>query len=75
MLPDGMEVTHSVADYFSEKYGELRFPKLPCLHVGPANKNIFFPLEICQLDSPQKFNKKLSEKQTSAIIRVDFLLL
>lgn len=67
--PEGQELTQSVAQYFSEKYQELRHPKLPCLHVGPPNKNIFFPLEVCQLDTPQKYNKKLSEKQTSSIIR------
>ncbi|PAV74327.1 hypothetical protein WR25_13833 isoform C [Diploscapter pachys] len=66
---DGREVTKTVAQYFAEKYGDLRWPKLPCLHVGPPNRNIYFPLEICQLDSPQKYNKKLSEKQTSAIIK------
>ena len=43
-------------------------PKLPCLHVGPANKNIF-PFKICQLDGPQKVNKKLNEKQTKVIIK------
>ncbi|VDK38542.1 unnamed protein product [Gongylonema pulchrum] len=59
----------TVADYFGERYGELQFPKLPCVHVGPVNRNIFFPLEVCVLDTPQKYNRKLSEKQTSAIIR------
>lgn len=45
-------------------------PSLPCLHVGPPNRYIYFPLEVCELESPQKYNKKLSEKQTSSIIRV-----
>ncbi|ETN70048.1 PAZ domain protein, partial [Necator americanus] len=66
---DGRETIKSVAQYFAEKYAELRFPKLPCLHVGPPTRNIFFPLEVCEMDTPQKYNKKLSEKQTSSIIR------
>ncbi|VDO36390.1 unnamed protein product [Haemonchus placei] len=66
---DGRETIKSVAQYFAEKYAELRFPKLPCLHVGPPTRNIFFPLEVCEMDTPQKYNKKLSEKQTSSITR------
>lgn len=66
---DGSEVMCSVADYFSERYGPLRYPKLPCLHVGPPNRNIFLPMEHCIIDSPQKYNKKMTEKQTSAIIK------
>ncbi|CAD6187630.1 unnamed protein product [Caenorhabditis auriculariae] len=66
---DGREVLCSVADYFSERYGPLRYPKLPCLHVGPPNRNIYLPMEHCLIDSPQKYNKKMTEKQTSAIIK------
>uniref|UniRef100_A0A915CI33 Uncharacterized protein n=1 Tax=Parascaris univalens TaxID=6257 RepID=A0A915CI33_PARUN len=66
---DGNERRMTVAAYFGERYGELKYPKLPCLHVGPITRNIYFPLEVCMLDTPQKYNKKLSEKQTSAIIR------
>lgn len=67
---DGNERRMTVADYFSERYSELKYPKLPCVHVGPITRNIYFPLEVCMLDTPQKYNKKLNEKQTSAIIRV-----
>ncbi|CAI5441807.1 unnamed protein product [Caenorhabditis angaria] len=66
---NGKQVICSVADYFSEKYGPLKYPKLPCLHVGPPNRNIFLPMEHCLIDSPQKYNKKMTEKQTSAIIK------
>ncbi|KAK6051200.1 PAZ domain protein [Cooperia oncophora] len=59
---------HEQSDCF-RRLQELRFPKLPCLHVGPPTRNIFFPLEVCEMDTPQKYNKKLSEKQTSSIIR------
>ncbi|VDM99836.1 unnamed protein product [Thelazia callipaeda] len=66
---NGKERRMTVADYFSERYSELKYPKLPCVHVGPVTRNIYFPLEVCVLDTPQKCNKKLNEKQTSAIIR------
>ncbi|VDN28919.1 unnamed protein product [Gongylonema pulchrum] len=66
---EGNERRMTVADYFGERYAELKYPKLPCIHVGPVNRNIFFPLEVCVLDTPQKYNKKLNEKHTSAIIR------
>uniref|UniRef100_A0A0R3RQP8 PAZ domain-containing protein n=1 Tax=Elaeophora elaphi TaxID=1147741 RepID=A0A0R3RQP8_9BILA len=66
---DGNERRMTVADYFSERYGELKYPKLPCVHVGPITRSIYFPLEVCILDTPQKYNKKLNDKQTSSIIR------
>ncbi|MCP9264552.1 Protein argonaute-2 [Dirofilaria immitis] len=66
---DGNERRMTVADYFSERYSKLKYPKLPCVHVGPITRNIYFPLEVCMLDTPQKYNKKLNDKQTSTIIR------
>ena len=59
----------TVASYFGERYGPLAFPRLPCLHVGHPQRHIYFPIEVCTLDFPKKLNKKLSEKQTSAVIR------
>ncbi|TKR75776.1 hypothetical protein L596_017019 [Steinernema carpocapsae] len=66
---DGAENRLTVAKYFELKYAKLKYPRLPCLHVGPPSRNIFFPMEVCRLDSPQKYAKKLSERQTSSIIR------
>uniref|UniRef100_A0A8R1TYC6 Uncharacterized protein n=5 Tax=Onchocerca TaxID=6281 RepID=A0A8R1TYC6_ONCVO len=66
---DGNERRMTVADYFGERYGKLKYPKLPCVHVGPITRSIYFPLEVCMLDTPQKYNKKLNDKQISAIIR------
>ncbi|CEF65684.1 Argonaute/Dicer protein, PAZ domain and Stem cell self-renewal protein Piwi domain and Ribonuclease H-like domain and Protein of unknown function DUF2650 family-containing protein [Strongyloides ratti] len=59
----------SVADYFQKKYGSLKYPSLPCLHVGPYHRNTYFPLEVCYLEDHQKYTKKLSEKHTAAIIK------
>ena len=60
----------TVSQYFSERYGALKFPKLPCLHVGPPGRHIYFPLEVCEVDWPLKTTKKLNEQQTSTVIRV-----
>ena len=67
---DGSQERKTVASYFAGKYGELKYAKLPCLHVGPPKRNIYFPMEVCEIDQPQKYMRKLSEKQTSTVIRV-----
>ena len=43
---DGHDCT--VQNYFLKQYNmRLRYPHLPCLHVGPKEKRIFIPLEVC----------------------------
>ncbi|KAI6230110.1 hypothetical protein M3Y99_01102100 [Aphelenchoides fujianensis] len=64
-----VEQMMTVADYFRARYTDLQFPSLPCLHVGPPARNILLPLEVCVLDGPQKYTKKLTERQTATIIR------
>ncbi|KAI6220849.1 Piwi domain protein [Aphelenchoides fujianensis] len=59
----------NVAEYFGRRYGSLRFPALPCLHVGSPSRQIFIPLELCELAHPQKYVRKLTDQQTAAIIR------
>uniref|UniRef100_A0A915K614 PAZ domain-containing protein n=1 Tax=Romanomermis culicivorax TaxID=13658 RepID=A0A915K614_ROMCU len=60
----------SVAEYFSEVYNiNLRFPRLPCLIVGTKRRNISLPLEVCKIHRPQKYNRKLNEKQTADMIK------
>ncbi len=65
----------TVAQYFSERYGNLKFPQLPCLHVGPPQRHIYFPLEVCSVDWPLKTTKKLNEQQTATVIRVSPLVI
>ncbi|KAI6174749.1 Piwi domain protein [Aphelenchoides fujianensis] len=59
----------NVAEYFCRRYGSLRFPALPCLQVGSPSRQIFIPLELCELAHPQKFVRKLTDQQTASIIR------
>ena len=46
-LDDGKVVDCTVEKYFLDTHKmHLKYPNLPCLHVGSKNKNIFLPLEV-----------------------------
>ncbi|XP_069693993.1 protein argonaute-2-like isoform X2 [Periplaneta americana] len=69
-LDNGQQTT--VLEYFrTVKRVPLRYPNLPCLHVGSPNrpKPIFVPLEFCTVVKGQAINKKMSETSTSAMIK------
>jgi len=65
---DGSE-GETIAEYFGKKYFRLRYPNLPCIRIGPAAKNMYLPLEVCNMVGGQRI-MKLSEDQTAEIIRV-----
>ncbi|KAI9314758.1 Piwi domain-containing protein [Dichotomocladium elegans] len=57
----------SVATYFQRQYNiRLAYPFLPCVVV---KKDIFLPMEVCQVVGGQRFMKKLNEKQTAEMIK------
>lgn len=61
----GAEV--SVAEYFSRQYNRrLEYPFLPCLIVG---RDVFLPMEVCEVMPGQRMTKKLNEKQTAEMIK------
>ncbi|KRY41388.1 putative protein tag-76 [Trichinella spiralis] len=64
---DGKEV--SVAEYFHDVYGPLKYLNLPLVQVGSKSKPIYFPVELCQVANCQRYNKKLKACQTTSIIR------
>ncbi|KRZ94629.1 putative protein tag-76, partial [Trichinella sp. T8] len=64
---DGNEV--SVAEYFHDVYGPLKYPNLPLVQVGSKSKAIYVPVELCQVANCQRYNKKLKACQTTSIIR------
>ncbi|KAJ8673622.1 hypothetical protein QAD02_004884 [Eretmocerus hayati] len=70
---DGFEFqghTISVEQYYRlEKQYLIQYPDLPLLSVGPQNKNIHVPIELCKVVGNQVTQKKLDEKQTSKMIR------
>lgn len=67
---NGMTTDCTVAKYFLDKYNmQLKYPYLPCLQVGQEHKNIYLPLEVCDIVSGQRCIKKLTDTQTSTMIK------
>lgn len=59
--------TVSVENYFYEVYNRrLNFPHLPCVVV---KKDVFLPMEVCDIIEGQRYMRKLDEKQTSDMIK------
>ncbi|KAI8098878.1 Piwi domain-containing protein [Halteromyces radiatus] len=57
----------NVAQYFQKTYNRrLAFPFLPCIVV---KKDIFLPMEVCEVIPGQRHLKKLNEKQTAEMIK------
>ncbi|CAG8517980.1 1404_t:CDS:10 [Racocetra persica] len=64
-MGDGQTV--DVAAYFFRTYNhKLTYPHLPCIVV---KKDVFLPLEVCEVIEGQRYIRKLSEKQTADMIR------
>jgi len=51
--------TTTVADYFGSRNFKLQYPQLHCLHVGSLAKQIYVPIELCQIDGGQALNVSL----------------
>uniref|UniRef100_A0A1I8GV41 Protein argonaute-1 n=1 Tax=Macrostomum lignano TaxID=282301 RepID=A0A1I8GV41_9PLAT len=69
-MENGQTVDCTVAKYFAERYRmRLRYPMLPCLQVGQENKHTYLPLEVCNIVSGQRCIKKLTDSQTSTMIK------
>lgn len=57
----------SVTTYFRQQYNmRLAYGFLPCIVV---KRDIFLPMEVCQVVAGQRFMKKLNEKQTAEMIK------
>ncbi|DBA02257.1 TPA: hypothetical protein N0F65_007667 [Lagenidium giganteum] len=60
----------SVEQYFQKAYNvRLRYPGLPCLHVGAINKKNYLPMEVCRIMEGQKTPRKVTDKQVANMIR------
>lgn len=69
-LDSGQTVECTVYKYFQEKYNmRLQFPYLPCLQVGQEQKHTYLPLEVCYIVGGQRCIKKLTDLQTSTMIK------
>jgi eukaryotic translation initiation factor 2C len=62
--------TLNVVQYFriTRNY-VIKYPNLPCLHVGNVNKKTAIPIELCIVQKGQLRLKKLSEVQTAAMVK------
>nr|AEF32754.1 ALG-6 [Ascaris suum] len=66
----GLITEISVAEYFLRKYNhELRYGYLPCLQVGREEGHVYLPLEVCTIAKGQRCSRKLTDAQTSAMIK------
>uniref|UniRef100_U9UWV0 Piwi-domain-containing protein n=1 Tax=Rhizophagus irregularis (strain DAOM 181602 / DAOM 197198 / MUCL 43194) TaxID=747089 RepID=U9UWV0_RHIID len=64
---DSNGVTMSVSEYFQKTYNRrLNYSFLPCVVV---KRNIYLPIEICEVVEGQRHIRKLSEKQTADMIK------
>uniref|UniRef100_A0A671XJI0 Protein argonaute-1 n=1 Tax=Sparus aurata TaxID=8175 RepID=A0A671XJI0_SPAAU len=69
-LESGQTVECTVAQYFKQKYNlQLKYPHLPCLQVGQEQKHTYLPLEVCNIVAGQRCIKKLTDNQTSTMIK------
>ncbi|EPS72163.1 hypothetical protein M569_02595, partial [Genlisea aurea] len=61
----------SVVEYFKEMYGfTIQYAHLPCLQVGNQKKANYLPMEACKIVEGQRYTKRLSEKQITALLKV-----
>jgi eukaryotic translation initiation factor 2C len=66
----GDVVSCTVQKYFADTYQiHLQYPHLPCLHVGPKDKNIYIPMECCRIAKGQRCAKKLTDLQLRNMIK------
>ncbi|OQS54083.1 AGO2 [Ecytonucleospora hepatopenaei] len=59
----------TVAEYFKNRYKELRYPKLPCIRIKNRDTEIFFPIEVLEIVPMQKYSPKLNEAMTAKMIK------
>ncbi|XP_031786529.1 protein argonaute-2 [Nasonia vitripennis] len=60
----------TVEQYYKlEKKYTIKHPDFPCLWVGGRDKNIHVPVEICTVVGGQATLKKLTDRQTSSMIK------
>ena len=70
MLDSGQTIECTVSRYFQERHQKiLEFPFLPCLQVGQEQKHTYLPIEVCNVVAGQRCIKKLTDQQTSTMIK------
>ncbi|CAI5744072.1 unnamed protein product [Peronospora destructor] len=60
----------SVVQYFQKTYNiRLRYPNLPCVHVGAPQKKNYLPMEVCHIMAGQKCPCKVTDKEVANMIK------
>ena len=59
----------TVEQYFRTKNVTLRFPGLPCIHVGSKIRNVYLPVELCHIPAGQATNKKVTPNCVAQMIK------
>uniref|UniRef100_A0A1D1XV91 Protein argonaute MEL1 n=1 Tax=Anthurium amnicola TaxID=1678845 RepID=A0A1D1XV91_9ARAE len=67
MFDKGDGTQDSVQNYFNQVYNRrLNYPFFPCIVV---RKNVYLPMEVCDVIPGQRYPRKLDEKQTADMIK------
>ncbi|WUR02081.1 protein argonaute-2 (AGO2) [Vairimorpha necatrix] len=61
--------SYTVAEYFAQTYGPLKFPNLPVVLIKKRGMELYFPIEVLDVHGGQRYIKKLDEQQTSTLIK------
>ncbi|PVH96601.1 Piwi-domain-containing protein [Periconia macrospinosa] len=69
--PDDAEKQISLMTYFRKKYGKSLSPALPVVKMTKKIRGgpVYLPLEFLRIDQNQRYSTKLSDQQTSAMIK------
>ncbi|XP_078152182.1 protein argonaute 4A-like isoform X2 [Carex rostrata] len=66
---DGQSAEVTVSQYFKEKNTVLRYSDdYPCINVGKPKRPTFFPIELCNLVSLQRYTKALNSLQRASLV-------
>jgi len=68
IIPD---LKKTVEQYFKDEHKyKLKYPFMPCLHLGAITKTIYIPVEFCQMENqPLPRGKKLADDSVALMIR------
>ena len=69
--PDDRSKQISVAQYFKKKYNKDIMPGLPVVRMTKKIRKepVYMPIEVLKIDANQRYNIKLSDTQTSNMIK------
>nr|QNU10184.1 argonaute 9 [Arabidopsis halleri] len=63
------EVEITVLNYYKERSIEVRYSgDFPCINVGKPKRPTYFPIEVCNLVSLQRYTKSLTNFQRAALV-------